>query len=329
MVNETVYRTLCIAKDLLRMTDVRSWPYLLSVNKPKIIKLTGVGNIENNVFYYLSIYHFINNIPFRLKLKHYDYLVSQSFLHKEFVECKKPKIFFTREPWSYMTPETTSNLRNKELEQYWYRYDEPNIDKRMFYTALIKKTLPSIIVQRKRNIFEKRSGFCCIINRYAENDGCNLLKHRIRFVQAMRSDVHIYGNEPWQGRNKWRDFDTYKGSVKDKIKTFSKYTFAITFENTDYPGYITEKIFDALVAGTIPLYWGGGYLKETIPVDCYVDCCNQDPKTIYQFIKNMSQGTIIRYREAAINFLESSSAHRFTRQYFTESIVKRLISQEL
>jgi hypothetical protein len=38
------------------------------------------------------------------------------------------------------------------------------------------------------------------------------------------------------------------------------YTFTLTFENTDYPGYVTEKLFHALSAGSIPLYWGGGGL---------------------------------------------------------------------
>lgn len=34
--------------------------------------------------------------------------------------------------------------------------------------------------------------------------------------------------------------------------------FYICFENTDEPGYTTEKLFDAFKTGAIPIYWGSG-----------------------------------------------------------------------
>jgi hypothetical protein len=329
-VNESVHKTFRFAKDLCKLADVRTWPHLLPNENRKIIKMTGVGNDENKTVYYLSTHHFINKIPTLWKPGHYDYLVCQSFLNNDFVDSRKPKIFFTMEPWGYMTPETRKNLHRKELEPYMYRYDEPNVEERMFYAALIKKNLRSIIAQRKKKLFEKRPGLCCIISRYIENDELNLWKHRVRFVQAMGADIDVYGRDPWHGRNKWRDYNNYKGPVSNKIKTLSNYTFAITFENTDYAGYITEKIFDALLVGTIPLYCGGGgYLKEMIPYDCYIDCCNQNPETIYLFIKYMSQEEIEHYRVAAIEFLESSFADRFTWKYLAQNIIRRLMAQEL
>lgn len=329
LVDESVNRAFRFAKYLCKLADVRTWPYLLPIENRRIIKMTGVGNNENKTVYYPSIYHFINTINSPWRPGHYDYLVCQSFLNKDFVDSKKPKVFFTKEPWGCMTTETRKNLHVTELDPYIYRYDEPNVEKRMFYPALIRKNLHSIIVQRKKMLLEKRPGFCCIINRYTENHELNLWEQRIRFVQALGSDIDIYGRDPWHGRNKWRDYDNYKGPVANKIKTLSNYTFAITFENTDYAGYITEKIFDALLAGTIPLYWGGGYLRETIPDNCYIDCCSQNPETIYRFIKCMSHEAIVRYREAAIEFLKSSSADRFTWEYLAQAIVKRLMAQEL
>lgn len=34
------------------------------------------------------------------------------------------------------------------------------------------------------------------------------------------------------------------------------YKFVICFENSKHPGYITEKLLNAYVAGTVPIYWG-------------------------------------------------------------------------
>jgi len=44
--------------------------------------------------------------------------------------------------------------------------------------------------------------------------------------------------------------------VKDKFEILANYRFALCFENDLYPGYVTEKVFDAWAAGAIPLWWG-------------------------------------------------------------------------
>ena len=44
--------------------------------------------------------------------------------------------------------------------------------------------------------------------------------------------------------------------VKNKIEFCKGYKFNIAFENSSYPGYVTEKIVDAYSAGTLPIYYG-------------------------------------------------------------------------
>ena len=65
-----------------------------------------------------------------------------------------------------------------------------------------------------------------------------------------------------------------------------------------------------------------------IPDDCYIDCRNQDPEKIYQHIRVMSHETIVGYRKAALEFLGSSLADRFTRKYWAQAIVERLKVQD-
>jgi alpha(1,3/1,4) fucosyltransferase len=38
----------------------------------------------------------------------------------------------------------------------------------------------------------------------------------------------------------------------------SKFKFNLCFENASYPGYCTERLYEALCAKTIPIYWGSG-----------------------------------------------------------------------
>ena len=50
---------------------------------------------------------------------------------------------------------------------------------------------------------------------------------------------------------------------EDKIKFLSTRKFNLCFESYSYPGYATEKILHAFLAGTVPIYWG----SETIETD--------------------------------------------------------------
>lgn len=45
-------------------------------------------------------------------------------------------------------------------------------------------------------------------------------------------------------------------SLRLKQRAISHYLFYLAFENTHERGYVTEKVFDALIAGTVPVYLG-------------------------------------------------------------------------
>ncbi len=46
------------------------------------------------------------------------------------------------------------------------------------------------------------------------------------------------------------------GGERRKVEFFKDYRFALVYENSSWPGYTTEKLFHAKVAGCLPLYWG-------------------------------------------------------------------------
>ena len=59
-------------------------------------------------------------------------------------------------------------------------------------------------------------------------------------------------------------------SIKDKIKFFSSYKFSIAMENSNGDGYISEKIVDSFLAGTIPIYYGDYMVDEYINPKTYI-----------------------------------------------------------
>ena len=59
-----------------------------------------------------------------------------------------------------------------------------------------------------------------------------------------------------------RYLNTIGGPVPDKLEFIKDYRFVISFENTSYPGYTTEKILEPIITDSIPIYWGNTRINE-------------------------------------------------------------------
>lgn len=46
------------------------------------------------------------------------------------------------------------------------------------------------------------------------------------------------------------------GSVENKMDFIKGYKFVISFENSSYPGYTTEKLIEPMLVNSVPIYWG-------------------------------------------------------------------------
>lgn len=53
-----------------------------------------------------------------------------------------------------------------------------------------------------------------------------------------------------------------KGAHPHNHKTFSSYKFVISFESVRHRGYVSEKMSNALIAGSVPIYWGAEDVDE-------------------------------------------------------------------
>lgn len=54
------------------------------------------------------------------------------------------------------------------------------------------------------------------------------------------------------------------GGYADLNDTYSQYNFVMAMENTQKPGYVSEKIINAFNSGAIPIYWGDSATVKTI-----------------------------------------------------------------
>jgi len=57
-----------------------------------------------------------------------------------------------------------------------------------------------------------------------------------------------------------------------KLATVARYKFTLAFENSISPDYVTEKFFDPLLAGSVPVYLGAPNIADYAPGEhCYVN----------------------------------------------------------
>jgi len=59
-----------------------------------------------------------------------------------------------------------------------------------------------------------------------------------------------------------------------KIALLSNYKFHVAFENKQRPGWCTEKLYDALAAGTVPIYWGDPRVEEYFNPQAFIQARN-------------------------------------------------------
>ncbi|MEM9342634.1 MAG: GNAT family N-acetyltransferase [Pseudomonadota bacterium] len=104
-----------------------------------------------------------------------------------------------------------------------------------------------------------KSRHCSLIASAKRDQPGHKLRHRI--VEAIRAeglDIDIMG----------RGYAPFEA----KEDGLAPYHFSVIIENSQEPGYITEKLLDACLCRTIPLYWGapdvGDYLDPSGMVIC-------------------------------------------------------------
>ena len=78
------------------------------------------------------------------------------------------------------------------------------------------------------------------------------------------------------------------GPINNKLEFLFSYKFSIAMENTEGDGYISEKIIDAFLSGTIPIYYGDYMIDEYINPETFILIRGEkDMKEKIEYIKQI------------------------------------------
>jgi hypothetical protein len=109
----------------------------------------------------------------------------------------------------------------------------------------------------------------------------------------------------------------------NKVIEISRSKFTICYENTSCPGYITEKIFDVMLSGSVPVYLGCPYISSEIPTNCFIDANSfLNPLELLELLTNMHLSEWQAYRQNIISYLYSDQFKRFTSESVSYQILK-------
>lgn len=143
----------------------------------------------------------------------------------------------------------------------------------------------------------------------------------IRYCErSIPHDFALYG-VGWDAPGE--SFPSYRGSPRHKWDVIPQFRFALAYENmAAAPGYVTEKIIDAMRAGAVPVYLGAPNVEEYVDVEAFIDRrqIGSDEEMV-RFLCDVDEATYLRYRAAARDYLISARFEKFLPRAFADTVI--------
>lgn len=258
-----------------------------------------------------------------------DLLITTNHL----LEDKKSKlIFYQSEPWFLTSDGTldrskfshaisTFNFNDPFLKRVplclWYHYEYFSHGLIDDYEYFLNHT-PEI-----KNI---PNDFCSFVSRnptYPRKEFFDLLS-QYKFVTASGS---LCNNSPLVPGN----IGTLSGSV-EKTKYLSNFKFNICFDNSEgciksfsnstlisKSGIFTEKLYEAMLANTIPIYWGNADISNDINTKCIINVHDYDNlNDVVDKVIEIDSDDNLYFDYINQKYVEDTKDNIFSKEYIVE-----------
>ncbi len=173
----------------------------------------------------------------------------------------------------------------------------------------------------------KKSKFCSFMaTNYKAKERIDFVKKLMEYKRVDCAGPVLYNmgeKNNLQERTKidWR---------KEKLQIIQHYKFTIAFENFSTNNYVTEKIFQPLLVGSIPIYWGAPNIEEYFNPKCYINVNDFNSfEDVIEKIKEIDRNDDLYqsfFEEPAI--LPNSKIYNITEKTIYEKIIQVRNSSE-
>ena len=121
-------------------------------------------------------------------------------------------------------------------------------------------------------------------------------------------------------------YPSYRGTVQNKWDVLPRYRFGLCYENIrDEPGWVTEKIFDCMRAGCVPIYWGAPNITEYVDPEAFIDRRTfKSDSELEAFLLSITGQEYERFQEAIQDYLRSERFAKFLPPAYADTIIRAL-----
>ena len=174
--------------------------------------------------------------------------------------------------------------------------------------------LDNLSLPALRRYNKAKTRFCAFIQRHP-------IARRDRFVQKLQRHKKV--DCPGACLN---NCEAIGSSPEDAMEFMSGRKFTVTFENSVHPDYITEKIYMALSAGSVPIYSGSPTIARYVNPEAFinVDDFPTEDEAIAHIIRVDRDPRLYERYLNAEPILENSSLRRDTKESLA-LFIKRML----
>jgi len=148
----------------------------------------------------------------------------------------------------------------------------------------------------------------------------------VALAKSVGGDFDLFG-AGWEEHGPAAVQTSFRGAMAtSKLEFLAGYRFNIAFENCrNRCGYISEKIFDAFLAGTVPVYLGNDDILQYIPRETFVDVREfRSYADLVQYLQVMPQDQWQAMRDAADAFLRGRAVTHFGQDQYIAAVLGAL-----
>jgi alpha(1,3/1,4) fucosyltransferase len=297
--------------------------------------------LKKNFFYLQDINN--SNIKSFDKIIFIDIIRPEKILRKLNINCNS-KILIMRER-NVIMPEM---WKKKTLDQYDYvfTYNSEYFKKIKTSAKIVNYLMPRKLEVNKFFYNKNRLFDYCLFGSnkfsYHVDELYSEREKVINFFEKNKNkEFHLYGPDWNKVILKYpilslisrrlvtipKKLRVYKGVAKEKIKVLSKYKFSFCYENRkNFKGHISEKIFDVMRAGCIPIYWGPDDVNDYLDQNTYIDASKfKNIKDLFNYTNNLSEKNKKKIKKNIYKYLTKNAKKSFSLEKFSKKISRFII----
>jgi hypothetical protein len=143
---------------------------------------------------------------------------------------------------------------------------------------------------------------------YYKNNPHTLLPKRYELIEYgfQHNLLDVHGKD-WDKHSFVRSLGNTRNQSdrrQSKQEILEDYKFNICIENVDYPYYVTEKIWEPIKYGCLPIYYANSTIYQVFPENSFIDYRNFiNPKDLYDYVLNMTEEEyVVRFNRCVDSF---------------------------